>query len=91
MLINKKAFGLYLGKARLRAGLSQGELAEKLGYSSPQFVSNWERGVANPPVHKLAQLTRLLNIPSDELIETILTETEQYLHSKLKSKRRNQA
>lgn len=48
--------------ARVRAGLSQGDTAVQLGYSTPQFISNWERGISLPPpkcVSKLALLYRV--------------------------------
>jgi DNA-binding transcriptional regulator YiaG len=36
-----------LREARIRVGLSQGELAEKLGVAQPT-ISNWERGKGEP-------------------------------------------
>lgn len=88
MLVNKRRFGLYLSKARLRVGISQGDLASSLGYTSPQFVSNWERGAANPPLEKIPQLAKILNIPIEDMINLILQETEQYLNSELKGRRK---
>ena len=32
----------YLRQKRLDSGLSQLDVAQALGYASPQFVSNWE-------------------------------------------------
>ena len=37
-----------LKDSREAAGLSQMETAKKMGWSSPQFVSNIERGLCNP-------------------------------------------
>jgi len=45
--------GTYLGKLRRAEGLTQREVAAALGYSSAQFVSNFERGIAAPPVRRL--------------------------------------
>lgn len=36
-----------LKEKRLASGLSQLEIAKTLGYSSGQFVSNWERGLCS--------------------------------------------
>lgn len=68
--------------------MSQGEVAEKLGYSSPQFVSNWERGLACPPLDALSVLIKLYNLNREELIEKILEQTRKELESSLKKKQR---
>ena len=38
--------GDYLKSKRENASLSQGDVAKKLKYTSPQFISNWERGIS---------------------------------------------
>ena len=45
--------GPFLKKARSKMGLSQRDVADKLGYTSPQFISNVERGLCSPPLKKL--------------------------------------
>ena len=84
MILDKKAFGKLLGEAREKAGLSQIALAKKLGYVSPQYVSNWERGVCGPPIDKLGLLTKVLSIKPEILLGMILDQTEMYLRSELK-------
>ena len=88
MFIDKKYFGIYLAKKRTKSGLSQTHLARKLGYSSGQFVSNWERGESAPPVDKLAELAESLRIPIEELVEFIIAETASYLQNQLLPKRK---
>ncbi len=83
MYIDKKFFGSFLLKKRIRAGVSQSSLAEKLGYGSGQFVSNWERGESSPPLEKLPLLAHVLEIPVNELIDFITVETNDYLKSEL--------
>ena len=56
-----------LVERRKAAGLSQEELAEKLGVSR-QAVSKWERGEASPDTDNLIALARLYNISIDELL-----------------------
>lgn len=51
---------------RKRKGLSQEELAEKLGISR-QAVSKWERAESSPDVDNAIQLSRLYNVSLDEL------------------------
>lgn len=47
-------------------GITQSELAEKLGISSAA-VSKWEQGTSCPDVALLPQLSDLLNVSIDEL------------------------
>jgi transcriptional regulator with XRE-family HTH domain len=86
MFINKKFFGLYIAKKRMRNGISQAVLAEKLGYGSGQFVSNWERGNSLPPMDKIPKLAQELKIPVQEIIDVITSETAAYLRSELLNK-----
>ena len=48
--------GKQLQKDRLEAGLSQRQVAKSFKYTTPQFVSNWERGLVVPPLPTLVQL-----------------------------------
>lgn len=47
---------LLLRRARLRAGLSLGEVAARLGSKSPNSYARYEQGRSVPSVEKLAQL-----------------------------------
>lgn len=67
----------FLKEKRTASGLSQIEVAEKLGYSTSQFVSNWERGVASPPIKTLRRLATMYKIPVDEIYNLILRITLQ--------------
>lgn len=42
--------GRYLRTCRRKAKKSQSEVARDLGYGSPQFISNVERGISYPPL-----------------------------------------
>ncbi len=64
-----KSLGLKLKGYRLKKGLTQGEVAVKLKFSSPQFVSNWERGFAIPPIKVAAKLVDIYNLDSNDLVE----------------------
>ncbi|MGZ3693638.1 MAG: helix-turn-helix domain-containing protein [Bdellovibrionota bacterium] len=64
--------GRYLLRLRKAAGLTQRQVAKVLGYGSPQFISNFERGVSRPPLRKLKILVRIYEAEADELIEIIL-------------------
>lgn len=62
-----KPIAKFIRSARERAGLTQLELAKAMGYSVPQFVSNWERGVSVPPLESARKLARLLDVSPAEL------------------------
>lgn len=56
-----------LYELRRASGMSQEELAEKLGVSR-QAVSKWESGATQPELQKLIELSRLYSVSVDELL-----------------------
>ena len=56
-----------LYELRKKQGLSQEELAEKLGVSR-QAVSKWERSEASPDTDNLIALAKIYDLTLDELI-----------------------
>jgi transcriptional regulator with XRE-family HTH domain len=81
----------YLRQKRLDSGLSQLDVARVLGYASPQFVSNWERGLVSPPLETIAVLIDIYKIPSNDVINRILAETRGYLEESLSRKSKKPA
>ena len=77
--LRKSTIGILLRNARIKSGLTQMEIAKKLGYSSSQFVSNWERGEALPPMDHFPRIANLLSINVKDLIESIHRYQESYL------------
>ncbi len=69
---------------RLRAKLTQREVSIELGYSSAQFISNFESGIASPPLSKLPQLVELYKIPVERLISLILEGEKETMQSVLR-------
>jgi transcriptional regulator with XRE-family HTH domain len=69
--LRRDLVGQFLKDKRLAAGVTQAEIARVLRYSSAQFISNWERGVALPPLDVLPRLIELLAIRPDEIIEVL--------------------
>lgn len=67
-MINKVHFGKRISVLRRKAGLSQAELAEKLGVTS-QAVSKWECGNAIPDVDLLLELSHLYQVTINEMLE----------------------
>ena len=56
-----------LYELRRASGMSQEELAEKLGVSR-QAVSKWESGATQPELQKLIELSKLYSVSVDELL-----------------------
>jgi len=66
--------GKFLKEKRVLAGLSQGAVAKKLGYTSPQFVSNWERGLSKPPTLTLRKIAQIYDISINEMFDIVLKD-----------------
>ena len=58
----------FLISARQRAGLSQLDVSKALGYKSPQFISNNERGISLPASDTLADLAKTLKVDAVAII-----------------------
>lgn len=76
----------FLKDKRESVGLSQKQVADKLGYTTPQFVSNWERGVSSPPLKTLKKIGELYHVSPDELFKVTLETTIQQVTVDLKRK-----
>jgi len=73
--MNNKTIGQRIKAARQRAGLSQAELAEKMGRPY-QSIGQWERDVSSPKFSSLEEITNALGISIEELI--CGNDTEEY-------------
>ena len=58
----------------MAAGLTQAELAEKLGYSS-QFIANWERNASAPPANRIFEIIQIFGIDELEVIEVLAEDS----------------
>ena len=65
--MNLKKIGQYIQTKRKALGLTQAELAERLGMSN-KSVSKWERGVCLPDVSIYMELCKILDISLNEFI-----------------------
>ena len=66
-----------LYELRRASGMSQEELAEKLGVSR-QAVSKWESGATQPELPKLIELSKLYSVSVDELLSLEHTAQEDH-------------
>lgn len=81
---NKLAF--FLKEKRSQSGLSQKDVATKLGYSTSQFISNWERGISQPPIHTLRTLAQMYNVGAEQMFQVLLENTMIQVQEELKKK-----
>lgn len=65
--MNDFAFGNTIFDFRMRAGLSQAQLAEKLGVSD-KAVSKWETGKSKPTTEVIGKLAVLFNVEVEQLL-----------------------
>lgn len=69
-MVNKIHFGKRIAILRRKVGLSQADLAEKLGVTS-QAVSKWECGNAVPDIDILLKLSHLYKVTINEMLEDV--------------------
>ena len=63
-----EAFGLRLQRFRAEAGLSQAEVAKRMGVSATS-ISSWEKGRARPKRNRMAKLAAILRVRTAELLD----------------------
>lgn len=83
--------GWMVREYREKQGMTQMELADRLGYDSPQFVSLFERGLSKVPVSTLGSLISILGIPEKLVTSILLSGYEAEVRAELaKGKSRGQ-
>lgn len=60
-------FSERLKDLRKQAGLTQVDVAERLGVSQPAYAS-WERGIKKPTQENLVKIAQVLNVSVDYLV-----------------------
>ncbi len=86
--------GSYLKEIRQKRNITQAELAKKLGYTTSQFVSNWERGLCSPPLDSIVEISDFLAIPKSTIMGLILEQTKSELERRFtvsRQKKRSRA
>ena len=69
-------FSELLKDLRKQAGLTQVDVAEKLGISQPAYAS-WERGVKKPTQENLVKIAQILNVSVDYLVGNSEEKTDE--------------
>lgn len=72
--MKKKTLGIMIASLRKENGMTQLELAEKIGVTD-KAVSKWERDISCPDVNTIPKLAEIFGISVDELMQ-ITTESQ---------------
>lgn len=70
--------------ARIKKGLSQGDLSKLLNYKNGQFISNIERSLCSTPPKVANEMCEILDIAKEEFIKAFLADEEKYLRDVMK-------
>ena len=76
----RRQAGAWLKELRARAGLSQIQLAEKLGFKYYTFISQVENGFGRVPTESMEGWARALGIPPAEFAKQLVSFYEPELH-----------
>ncbi|CDZ74404.1 hypothetical protein ING2D1G_0210 [Peptoniphilus sp. ING2-D1G] len=66
--MSKKTLGMMIASLRKEMGITQLELAEKMGVTD-KAVSKWERDLSCPDVGTIPKLADIFNVSVDELMQ----------------------
>lgn len=80
---DRKKLGQFLKVVREEANYTQADVSHKLGYTSPQFISNIERGISVAPLKTLARMVNLYKASPDTVVKIILESQKKLLRQKL--------
>lgn len=70
-------YGKEILNMRLKAGISQGAVARELGFTTPQFISNWERGISTVPPTRIKTLAKIYKVTPKKLIDLSVKDFKQ--------------
>ncbi|EPC6236890.1 XRE family transcriptional regulator [Enterococcus faecalis] len=78
--------GTQIANLRSTRGMTQEELANKLGYSK-QTISNWETGLKTPRMGAIQKVADLFNVNKSFIIEGSTSSSLENIYNKLESSR----
>ena len=73
--MKKKTLGMIISSLRKEKGMTQLELAEKMGVTD-KAVSKWERDLSFPDINSIPKLAEVFEVSVDELMQ-VKTETKE--------------
>ena len=73
--MKKQTLGMMISSLRKEKGMTQLELAEKMGVTD-KAVSKWERDLSFPDINSIPKLAEIFEVSVDELMQ-VKTETKE--------------
>ena len=73
--MKKQTLGMMISTLRKEKGMTQLELAEKMGVTD-KAVSKWERDLSFPDISSIPKLAEIFEVSVDELMQ-VKTETKE--------------
>lgn len=73
--MKKQTLGMMISTLRKEKGMTQLELAEKMGVTD-KAVSKWERDLSFPDINSIPKLAEIFEVTVDELMQ-VKTETKE--------------
>ena len=74
--MQKQTLGMMISSLRKEKGMTQLELAEKMGVTD-KAVSKWERDLSFPDINTLPKLAETFNVSVDDLMQVKTKTTEK--------------
>lgn len=79
-----KSIGKRIKKRRESLGITQKEMASRLGFRTCQFISNIERGVASIPSAKIDEFANILELDPKDLANVVTESIKSKIINKSK-------
>lgn len=76
----------YLKEMRIKAGLTQQQVADHFGYTSPQHISALDRGISSPSIKDLKDLAFIYKVDVETMKKKFLKAKVEAYENKLKRK-----
>lgn len=80
--MKKQTFGKMVAELRRQSGMTQLELAEKMGVTD-KAVSKWERDLSFPDINSVPKLAEIFGVSVDELMQVKTNSKESSLSEKI--------
>jgi transcriptional regulator with XRE-family HTH domain len=58
------------------SGITQREIAERLGYGKPNIITMMKQGLTKIPIYRIPKIAKLFNIDAAELLKVAMMEYE---------------
>ena len=79
--------GEFLKNERAKSGLTQAEVASKLGYDTAQFLSNIERGKSAIPYEFIRKVIKIYGVSDTVTVNYLVSLQQQYIEAEIKNKK----